>query len=75
MPTVYLVREPLSNGALPGDHLIDWGQKEWTLQRQVEPPQDFTHLKRLRHNPQSSPHGGEPQMRSQSPRQPAVGRP
>ncbi len=53
MPTVYRVEEPLSDGALPGDHIVYWGGTEWTLQRQVKCPsdKDMAYLKRLRHNP------------------------
>ena len=75
MPTVYRVRKALSNGALPGDHLVNWGGDEWTLQRQVQSPKGLSHLTRLRHNLPPSPRGGEPPRRSRSPRQPAVGRP
>ncbi len=72
MPTVYLVEEPLSGGALPGDHLIYWGD-EWTLQREIPRPSndDMGYLKLLHHrNPQSEPPAGESPPRPQSHRQP-----
>ncbi len=46
-PTVYLVNAPLANSALPGDHLVCWGDDEWTLQRQVSPPLEIDTLKPL----------------------------
>ena len=54
-PTVYLVQEPLSSGAKPGDRLIYWGDADWTLQRKIPQPsnEDMGYLKPLRpRNPQ-----------------------
>lgn len=55
MPTVYLVEEPLSCGALPGDHLIHWAERDWTMQRQVQPTDDDMGYLKLLHYHSSPP--------------------
>jgi len=72
VPTVYLVEEPLSGGALPGDHLVYWGNG-WTLQREIPRPSndDMGYLKLLHHrNRQPESRAGESPPRPQSHRQP-----
>jgi len=59
-PAVYRVQEPLANGALPGDYIVYWGEEQWTLQRQVERPENMDYLKLLHyHSPRPEPRAEE----------------